>query len=58
MTIDLLKEMPQIAREIGRVDADLHAPSMLCKAFDRIQYGRLLSAAAPVGAAVRPLEAR
>ena len=36
MTIDLLKEMPQITREIGRAEADLPSPSTLCKAFDRI----------------------
>ena len=38
MTIDLLKEMPQITGEIGRVKANLPAPSTLCKAFDRISY--------------------
>ena len=37
MTIDLLKEMPQITREIGLEMADLPAPSTLCKAFDRIE---------------------
>jgi IS5 family transposase len=37
MTIDLLKEMPQITGEIGRVEADLPAPSTLCKALDRIE---------------------
>ena len=37
MTIDLLTEMPQITAEIGRVKADLPAPSPLCKAFDRIE---------------------
>ncbi len=37
MTIDLLKEMPQITEEIGRIKADLPAPSTLCKAFDRIE---------------------
>ncbi len=37
MTIDLLKEMPQITGEIGRIKADLPAPSTLCKAFDRIE---------------------
>ena len=36
MTIDLLKEMPQITGEIGLNAADLPAPSTLCKAFDRI----------------------
>ncbi|SEP02518.1 Transposase DDE domain-containing protein [Halogranum amylolyticum] len=36
MTIDLLKEMPQITGEIGRVKADLPSPPTLCKAFDRI----------------------
>ncbi|SDN52193.1 hypothetical protein SAMN05192554_1556, partial [Haloarchaeobius iranensis] len=36
MTIDLLKEMPQITGEIGLSKADLPAPSTLCKAFDRI----------------------
>ncbi|TKX69198.1 IS5 family transposase [Halorubrum sp. GN11GM_10-3_MGM] len=36
MTIDLLTEMPQIIGEIGRVKADLPAPSTLCKAFVRI----------------------
>ena len=36
MTIDLLKEMPQITREIGLSAADLPCPSTLCKAFDRI----------------------
>ena len=36
MTIDLLKEMPQIIGEIGLNAADLPAPSTLCKAFDRI----------------------
>lgn len=36
MTIDLLKEMPQITGEIGRVEADLPSASTLCKAFDRI----------------------
>ena len=37
MTIDLLTEMPQITGEIGLNAADLPAPSMLCKAFDRIE---------------------
>ena len=37
MTIDLLKEMPQIVREIGLKAADLPAPSTLCKALDRIE---------------------
>ncbi|WP_273838060.1 IS5 family transposase [Halococcus sp. PRR34] len=37
MTIDLLKEMPQISREIGLETADLPAPSTLCKALDRIE---------------------
>jgi hypothetical protein len=37
MTIDLLKEMPQITGEIGLEPADLSAPSTLCKAFDRIE---------------------
>ena len=36
MTIDLLKEMPQITGEIGLSAADLPSPSALCKAFDRI----------------------
>jgi len=36
MTIDLLKEMPQITGEIGLSAADLSVPSTLCKAFDRI----------------------
>jgi len=36
MTIDLLKEMPQITGEIGLDVADLPAPSTLCKAFDQI----------------------
>ncbi|RLM83467.1 IS5 family transposase [Halobellus sp. Atlit-38R] len=36
MTIDLLKEMPQITGEIGLSAADLPSPSTLCKAFDRI----------------------
>jgi len=36
MTIDLLKEMPQITREIGRFEADLPSPSTLCKTFDWI----------------------
>ena len=36
MTIDLLKEMPQITRDVGLSAADLPAPSTLCKAFDRI----------------------
>jgi IS5 family transposase len=39
MTIDLLKEMPQITGEIGRAEADLPSPSTLCKAFDRISMG-------------------
>ena len=37
MTIDLLKEMPQITGEIGLNAADLPAPSTLCKALDRIE---------------------
>ena len=37
MTIDLLKEMPQITGEIGLDAADLPAPSTLCKALDRIE---------------------
>ena len=37
MTINLLKEMPQITREIGRIEADLPHPSTLCLAFDRIE---------------------
>ena len=37
MAIDLLKEMPQITGEIGRVEADLPAPSTLCKSLDRIE---------------------
>ncbi len=36
ITIDLLKEMPQITGEIGLGSADLPAPSTLCKAFDHI----------------------
>jgi len=36
MTIDLLKEMPQITGEIGLSTADLPSPSTLCKVFDRI----------------------
>jgi IS5 family transposase len=36
MTIDLLKEMPQITGEIGLEAADFPSPSTLCKAFDRI----------------------
>ena len=36
MTVDLLKEMPQITGEIGLEAADLPAPSTLCKAFDQI----------------------
>ena len=37
MTIDLLKEMPQITGEIGRVEAGFSVPSTLCKALDRIE---------------------
>ena len=37
MTIDLLKEMPQITGEIGLDAADLPAPLTLCKALDRIE---------------------
>ncbi|QLH81968.1 IS5 family transposase [Halosimplex pelagicum] len=37
MTIDLLKEMPQITGEIGLDVADLPHPSTVCKAFDRIE---------------------
>ena len=37
MTIDLLKEMPQITGEIGLDAADLPAPSTLCKSLDRIE---------------------
>lgn len=37
MTIDLLKEMPRITREIGLEPADLPHPSTLCLAFDRIE---------------------
>ena len=37
MTIDLLREMPQISREIGLEPADLPHPSTLCLAFDRIE---------------------
>ena len=37
MTIDLLKEMPQITREVGLDAADRPAPSTLCKALDRIE---------------------
>jgi IS5 family transposase len=37
MTIDLLKEMPQITGEIGLDVADLPAPSTLCKALDHIE---------------------
>ena len=36
MTINLLKEMPQITGEIGLSAVDLPSPSTLCKAFDRI----------------------
>jgi len=36
MTIDLLKEMPQIIGEIGLEAADLPHPSTLCKAFDEM----------------------
>jgi len=36
MTIDLLKEMPQIIGEIGLEADDLPHPSTLCKAFDEI----------------------
>jgi len=36
MTIDLLKEMPQIIGEIGLDATDFPAPSTLCKAFDQI----------------------
>ncbi len=36
MTIDLLKEMPQITGDIGLNAVDLPAPSTLCKAFNRI----------------------
>jgi len=36
MTIDLLKEMPQITGEIGLNAADLPSLSTLCKVFDRI----------------------
>jgi hypothetical protein len=36
MTIDLLKEMPQITVKIGLNAADLFTPSTLCKAVDRI----------------------
>jgi len=36
MTINLIKEMPQIIRESSLNAADLSAPSRLCKAFDRI----------------------
>ena len=37
MTIDLLKEMPRISREIGLEPADLPHPSTLCLAFERIE---------------------
>ena len=37
MTIDLLKEMPQITGEIGLDSADLPVPSTLRKALDRIE---------------------
>ena len=37
MTIDLLKEMPQITGKIGLNAADLPAPSTLSKALDRIE---------------------
>ena len=37
MTIDLLKEMPQITGEIGLDAADLPVPPTLCKALDRIE---------------------
>jgi len=36
MTIDLLKEMPQIIGKIGLDAADLPHPSTLCKAFDEM----------------------
>jgi hypothetical protein len=36
MTIDLLKEMPQITGEIGLSAVDLPTPSTLCKVFDQI----------------------
>jgi IS5 family transposase len=36
MTIDLLKEMPQIIWEIGLEASDLPHPSTLCKAFDEM----------------------
>jgi len=37
MTIDLLKEMPRITREIGLKAADLPHYSTLCKSYDRIE---------------------
>jgi IS5 family transposase len=37
MTIDLLKEMPRISREIGLEPADLPHPSTLCLSFERIE---------------------
>ena len=37
MTIDLLKEMPQISGEIRRFEADLPHPSTLCLAFENIE---------------------
>jgi hypothetical protein len=36
MTIDLLKEMPRICREIGLEPADLPHYSTLCLAFDSV----------------------
>jgi len=52
MTIDLLKEMPQITGEIGLDAADLPAPSTLCKALDRVEmslYRVLLRQSGPRG---------
>ncbi|SFJ43179.1 hypothetical protein SAMN05443661_1294 [Natronobacterium gregoryi] len=37
MTLDLLKEMPQIMGEVGLEAANLPAPSTLCKVFDQIE---------------------
>ncbi len=36
MTIDLLKEIPQITGDIGLRAADLPVPPTLCEVFDRI----------------------
>jgi hypothetical protein len=37
VSLDLLSKMPNVLREIGRVEADLPDHSMLVKAFDRIK---------------------